>query len=109
MNAMPKFFEQIRGYWQLQAKKGRQYMFVVKADGASPLTKDRRRAIRDVLKELGKWKRKTRTETQYDGILASTLDVDDIVDDFEDGLEDAGFEEVKIILANGTLFMYQVR
>jgi hypothetical protein len=109
MNAMPKFFAQIRAYWQEQAKKGRQYMFVVRADASSPLTRDRQRAIRDTLKELGKFKRGTRTESQIDGILMSSEDVSDIEDEFEDGLLDNGFEDVSTVIANGTLFIYQVR
>jgi hypothetical protein len=106
-NAMPALFEQVRGQWQMQARKGRKYKFVVRGDFTD---KHRRRAVGKVLKGLGtKFKREEKTESLISGILWSKNDMDEIEEEFEDGVEDAGFTQAKPVVAKGALFIYELR
>ena len=105
-NAMPSFFDQVRNYWMAEIKKGRKYKIVVRGDFSN---RQRYRAVRDAIKDLGDFDKTVKTKETLAGILISTEDEDDIADDLIDGIQDAGFSKVEYVVEQRGLFILEAQ
>ena len=105
-NAMPTLFEQMRTYWLQESKKGRKYKIVVRADFSN---RQRYRAVRDVIKDLGDFKRTVKSQETLAGILVSNEDEDDIADDLIDGIQGSGFSKVKFVVEQRGLLILEAK
>ncbi|MEE2779232.1 MAG: DUF6175 family protein, partial [Myxococcota bacterium] len=84
-NAMPKVFKDLQGYWQQQVAEGRPVKVVVRGDFSD---RGRYKAVKGALKEVGKWKKAAKSQSELVGTLRFRAEPDED-DDLEDLLEEA--------------------
>ena len=105
-NAMPALFENLRGYWQQATLDGVATNIIIRGDFSE---RSRYKAVRTVLKELGTWKKKAVTRETVTGVLRSTGDPDDLIDDLIDVLKEEGFVQVDVVVEQRSMLLLEVR
>ena len=103
-NAIDKVFENLSGYWAEDVQEGRKYIIKINGDFSN---RKRGKAVREVLKDLGTWKKTVKTENTIAGVLRSKEDTDDIADDLIDGVKAAGFKNTRYIVESRSLFIME--
>jgi hypothetical protein len=104
-NAMPAIFENLRGYWQQATQDGLGTHVVIRGDFSE---RSHYKAVRVVLKELGTWKKKAVTKESVTGVLRSTEDPDDLLDELIDVLKEEGFNRVDVIVEQRSMLLLEV-
>ena len=103
---MPALFENLRGYWQQATLDGVATNIIIRGDFSE---RSRYKAVRTVLKELGTWKKKAVTREPVTGVLRSTGDPDDLIDDLIDVLKEEGFVQVDVVVEQRSMLLLEVR
>ncbi len=102
-NGMRDLLSNVRGYWQQAAREGRRYRIAVRGDFSNT---ERRRAIRDVVRGLGRPAGDiTLTQNTISCVLVSQRAKDEIQDAIEDACTHAGFANVQVGVSSRSLIM----
>jgi hypothetical protein len=105
-DAVPKTFEDLSGYWHEQAAKGKTYLVSIAGDMSD---RERQKALRKALGEVGKTKFDTKTANRMAGTVKALGSADDVEEAIEDAIKNAGFNNVKMVLSNRQMFMFSVQ
>jgi hypothetical protein len=104
-DGIPKLFEDISGYWHEDAAKGKKYVFSIAGNFSD---REKSKAIRKALQEIGEVKFSSKTASKIDGVLRSKKGPDDVEDAIDDAIKEAGFSKSKLTLSNRALFVFSV-
>lgn len=108
-NAMPKVFKDLQGYWQQQAAQGRPVKVVVRGDFSN---RGRYKAVKGALKEVGKWKKAAKSQSELVGTLRFRPEPDeddDLEDLLEEALEEEGISQFDFTLTTRSLYIIDLK
>ena len=108
-NAMPKVFRDLQGYWQQQVADGRPVKVVGRGDFTD---RGRYKAVKGALKEVGKWKKAAKSQSELVGTLRFRADPDeddDLEDLLEEALEEEGISQFDFTLTTRSLYIIDLK